>query len=277
LAIYAWPANVAKHDADWITSLVDWPELESRGESVQASVLTASQDLSDAVRGKLEEDLSIPLPSELKPGQVQIPVDADAAARLDAYVQHAQKSRLKRFAEIEQANREKRASFLSEFRANLASVERVQEHADRSAVEFAIIAVKSCYILNGGALVVIPAILQFAEKGTVSKVSLLAATVLFVVGIFLAALANYLAYRSMFRAGEGYGEEISARATDVRIAYYPPEDPSEDQANIKSYRTKSERYFKESKRLADWGVGTFSLSVLTFLIGVGIIIYGIGA
>ena len=272
MAIYSWPANIAKSNAGWVTAVVDWPGIMVVGADPQTSILSAAAALSNAVRERIRNRASIPLPSELKPDQLQIPIDGDATALLENYLEETHEKRLRRLSEIEQANREKRASFLSEWRVNMDTVERLRDRADQSASEFALAAVKTSYLLNGGALVAIPAILQIGHAGTISKPSLMAATISFVVGIIFSVVTNFLAYRSLFKAGEAHGYELNARATEVKLAYYPPENPSKDQAEIKDLRGKHETVLAQGRRLAEVGVGGFGLSVLAFLVGVGIII-----
>lgn len=276
MSTYSWPANLAKNEAGWITSLVDWPEIAAIDNSAQASVLTASQNLSAAIQDRLSKGLKIPLQSELKPGQVEIVVNTDTSAQLDSYLENMQEKQLKRQSEIEQINREKRAAYLTEYRINLDSVERLRDHADQGAIEFASIGVKSIYVLNGGALVAIPAILKFTQGGTISKGYVVAAVIFFVAGILLAAAANYLAYRSMFQAGAGHAKEMNARAVEVSNNHYPPEDPSISQAKIKESRSEHDDLLLRANRLADKGVVVFGTSFLAFLAGSGIIIYGLG-
>jgi len=100
------------------------------------------------------------------------------------------------------------------------------------------------------------------------------AVVLFAIGIFFSALANYLAYRSMYRAGEGHAKEVLARVKEVSNSFYPPEDPSTEQAAVATARIESNELHGKASRLADIGVVAFILAILVFLIGVSIIIYG---
>lgn len=274
---YAWPANIAKDGAKWITSVVDWPNIASVGNSAQDSLLAAMQHLSDAIRDRISNDLKIPLPSELKPGQVQIPIDNDATARLEAYLERIQEKRLRRLSEIEQANRAKRESFLTEFRTNMEPAERLRDQCNLGAVDFASIAIKATFVMNGGALVALPAILQFADKGRISTQSLLVSVILFVVGIVLATITNFLAYKSMLVASDGHENEVSARAVEVIEWYYPSEDPTPNQAKIKTYRADAQDKFKWAQRLANLGVLGFGLSAVAFIIGVAIIIHGLNA
>ena len=96
-----------------------------------------------------------------------------------------------------------RAAYLTDYRASIDPIERICENADKGANEFASIGVRFCYILNAGRLVVIPAIMELLPETPVERTSMLGPAVLFACGILLAAIANYLAYRSQFNFREG--------------------------------------------------------------------------
>jgi hypothetical protein len=158
----------------------------------------------------------------------------------------------------------------------LDSVERLRDQTNRGATEFASIAIRSAYLLNGSALVAKPAILKLVGNSTLTGGILLTSVISFFAGIFLSSVTNYLAYRSMFTAGNGHDLEISARVIEVKNAHYPSDDISIDQAKIVSIRSDAQDKATNANRLADIAVISFGLSVLVFLFGLGIIIFGIG-
>ena len=47
---YSWPANLVKKGENWITSLVDWPDVVSIDATAEESVVQAISEL----RGQLE-------------------------------------------------------------------------------------------------------------------------------------------------------------------------------------------------------------------------------
>jgi hypothetical protein len=112
MAMYAWPANLAKNEANYVSSLVDWPTIIGVGPTINDSLIDASTKLGLEITKRIKDRLSLPVPSELKPGQLYVPVDADTAARLDAHLEEINDKRFKKSLEIEQANREKRATEL---------------------------------------------------------------------------------------------------------------------------------------------------------------------
>lgn len=272
---YAWPANIAKHNTGWITSLVDWPDLVVVKPTPQESILSTTKALNDEIIRRLKDDEWIPAPSDTKPEQIKIPANSNVNAMLDAYVQHEQHQQFQNLSEIERANREKRAAYLAEFRTSLEPVERRGERADQAAIEFAAIGIKSNYLLNGGALVALPAIMQFAEKGAVNWNLLFWSVWLFVLGMATAAATNFFAYRSVMLAGEAHGHEQTARANSVKLDYYPPEDPSKMQGEVASARSKHEDLLASARKTANFGVVVHGLSIAFFMAGVSLIILGV--
>lgn len=275
MGTYAWPANLTKNEKGWITTFVDWPDIAAIKASAQDSMLEASEQLNNEIEHRLEQKAHIPAPSEVKPGQIQIPASSRVNHLLDALIQKENEKQLQNLAQIEHANREKRSSYLTEYRMNLDSVERLRDQADEAAIKFATIGINFNYFLNGGALVALPAILQFAEKGSVNLESLNFAMWLFVAGIVLAGLTNFLAYRSVIKAAEAHSEEINARAMDVSLAYYPPEDPSERQTEAASKHTTSKLLLGVARTTANWGILTFAVSNIFFLVGLSLIIWSV--
>lgn len=272
MAMYAWPANVANHQSRFVASLVDWPGIIGSGPTVNDAVIDTMGKVSDSVRQRISDRVKIPAPSELKPGQIQVPLDDDANARLEAYLDEIKDKSLKKSLEIDQANRDKRAAYLTEHRINLEPVERQAQQADHGSIEFASIALKAGYVLNGGGLVAIPAILKLAEGQTALDTLLLSSVVLFVIGIVLTCAANYFAYRSMFVAAEGHVKEIEARVIIVADIYYPPKDPSSRQQSVLESRAGSQSKLNSARISADIGLRCWAASVFLFIAGVGVMI-----
>ncbi len=218
-------------------------------------------------------DVDIPAPSEFGPRELPIPISDEATARLDQWLKAKDEQRFKEQSQLEQMRRERRASFLTEFRANLEPIERRREQADNGATDFALLGVKSCYFLNAGGLVVLPAILQALSGDSAIAISLLWPSIIFSVGILFAVLTNYLGYRSLWLAGEMWGCESSARAREVSSLHYPPEDQEEHDKKISQDRVDYEKKNRSANRCANSGVITFGLSMLCFVAGVGVTIY----
>ncbi len=124
-----------------------------------------------------------------------------------------------------------------------------QEAAERSRTftfEFARMALRSMFLLNGGALIALPA---FAEMlGGIKPETADAFTWSigsFVIGLVLIAFATLFAYIAMNTDVGGIRQEILWRAIDINADYKPPDDPQ---------KSKDERdnAIKLSKKCGTW-------------------------
>ena len=272
---YSWPASVTMTRDAVVLTFPDWPDLSESGASVQEAMLRATETLSKAALTRIHARATIPKPSDLGPRQIPIAIDAETSAQLDGYLEERQVQLFRETKEWQQAFHNRRAAFLTEFRASIDPIERIIERVDAGATEFAAMGVRFCYILNAGGLVAVPAIMEIMPDAPVDRTALLWPTGAFVVGVLLAAVTNYFAYRSMFMAGEGWSHERNARAKETSGIYYPPENQATHEGEIAEDRGNLERKLKSATDWANIAIGTFSCAILVFLFGVGSAIHGL--
>lgn len=271
---YAWPASLTSTNAGVLLTLPDWPDLSVSGASVPEVTLVATDSLSDWVSRRIDEKAKIPEPSDIGLGQILIPINAEAAARLDAYLEERQARMFREANEMQQVYDNRRMAYLTDFRASNEPVARMIEYCNDAATEFAAIGIRFCYILNAGGLIAVPAIMEILapEKGVGSGVRgsmLLWPAVLFASGVLLGAATNYCAYRSMLVAAEAWTHESGARVKETSRAYYPPENPTTHEGEIAKERASYENKMTSAKNWANTGIGTFVIAILAFLTGVG--------
>ena len=129
------------------------------------------------------------------------------------------------------------------------SIKPRHEAAERSRTftfEFARMALRSMFLLNGGALIALPA---FAEMLGGIKPETADAFILsigsFIVGLVLIAAATFFAYIAMNADVGDIQQEILWRTIDINADYKPPDDPQ---------KSKDERdnAIKLSKKCGTW-------------------------
>lgn len=270
MTVEAWSANVVKIGEKWFASLIDFPGLGVVGDTRDEALLSASRVLSDAVRETIAAGQAFPRKSEPQPGQELVPLDEDALSRLS----ELRAALIHRQREHEQLQREKEQVYLMEHRLNLEPIERLQSQTNQAATHFASMAINFGYLINGGALVAIPAIIQFSEKGTLNKSSIVASASFFALGIILSAVTNLFAYRSMYSASEGHQKEMEARTLDVWDKHHIPSDWAARRQRAGEIRANSDNEFASARTSANIGVGIFMASIATFILGIGSIILG---
>jgi hypothetical protein len=114
-------------------------------------------------------------------------------------------------------------------------MEREITQADNNSAAYGQLALKSAFMLNGGALIAFPAYVQFWN--TLPKEFVGLSVVLFVAGLVLAALAAFLAYANWGFGSDKYGliraqgEAGAAQAARASFSLVP--DPKETEENSK--------------------------------------------
>ena len=272
MSVYAWPADYRKTDRGIVLVFPEWPDLAPVGDTVQDAMVGAAAALSGAVALRIENNETIPAPGDLGPHQVPIGISDATSARLDRYLEERKIDSFRQQVEIEHINRERRAAFLTEYKTSIEPVERIADRSDAAAIEFAVTGVKFCYILNAGGLVAIPAIMGVISKTAPAGSLLFWPSIVFVFGVLLSALTNYLAYQSLVDAAEGSSCEITARALVVNGIFYPPDDDGAHKGEIAQKRIEHDQKLGKARRFANVGIFTFAGAVVSFLLGVGLVI-----
>ena len=97
--------------------------------------------------------------------------------------------------------------------------------------------------------------------------------VLFAIGILLAAATNYLVYHLCIKAIESCNYELEATAKETLGFHYLPDDQAAHQIAIEKDRSKFTKLLGSVKFFEILSVILFSLSIISFLSGVGSAIY----
>ena len=280
MTTYAWPASVAANNVGVVLTFPDWSDLSVDGANLPEVILRATNSLSAAVSRRIVDKSTIPNPSDLGPNQIWIAITADAAARLEGYIEERQAKMFQQNNDLRQAHDNRRMAYLNDFRARNEPSVRMIEYCNEAATEFVAIGIRFCYILNAGGLIAVPAIMEIFAPGegvgmTVPGSALLWPAILFASGILLGVATNYCAYQSMFIAAEAWTHESAASAKETSTAYYPPENPTNQQNEIVQERLNHQTKLQLAMRWANIGRLTFGGAVLAFLFGVGFAIYAI--
>ena len=173
-----------------------------------------------------------------------------------------------------QRRRERRQDFLREWQIGVLPLDEDARARDRGAVDFGQAGLKAAFLLNGGALVVFPALAAVFEK--MDKNYLIVAALIFVVGLLSTWLATACAYFTMVYQGSSTRNLREANAQRLQSTYYPPKQGSKP-ASEKS----PEDLEKDSRRGAivsevfRWSV--IVLSILSFVAFVTGVFFGWGA
>ena len=272
---FGWPAKLKRTKDGVELSLPDWPDITESGATVQEAVLRARDALNHAVMLRIRTGTRVPSPSDLRPGQILVPVAEEVALSLEAHAEERDEQLFRDVAELQRVERDRRAAFWAERQAYLDLPLRFGERADAGAREFASIGIRFCYLLNAGGLIAVPAIMEIVPDAALAATTLLVPTITFVAGVLLAAVTNYLAYHSMVMDGQGHAHHANAAGMEVLGMHFPPEDHSEHDAAVAQARLEHERSGKKAVFWANLASGTFCVSIGAFIVGVLSAIWGL--
>ena len=115
---FGWPATLKRTKGGVELSFPDWPDIVETGTTVQEAVIRARDALNRAVMLRIGEGTRIPLPSELQPGQLHVPIAEEVAVHLEAYLEERDKEYFREAAELQRVQHDLRAAFFTERRAH---------------------------------------------------------------------------------------------------------------------------------------------------------------
>ncbi|MCH9053838.1 MAG: hypothetical protein IIA72_22755 [Proteobacteria bacterium] len=150
-----------------------------------------------------------------------------------------------------------------------SSIKPRQEAAERSRTftfEFARMALRNMFLLNGGALIALPAFAEMLDGIKPETADAFMWSIgSFVIGLVLIAAATLFAYIAMDADAEGSRHEILWRSIDINADYKPPDDPqkSKDEREnaIKSEKKYGTRARKFRAAVIILGLGSLGVFI----------------
>lgn len=168
-----------------------------------------------------------------------------------------------------------RELFLRDWEASVPPIERKGQEADRGAVDYSLLGIKSAFILNGGALVVLPALTPvFGINTTCNKGLLIWAAAIFMVGILFAAATTALSYFTMCYQGAMHFWSREKMAFIVIGLYYGHlEDGGERERKRDAAAVKEAENQAMALRLRKMALYSAGGTTVSFLCGAGMLLY----
>lgn len=265
---FSWPGDVITTKDGILITLRDWPGVYGVGKSVFEAMGSTATSLNTAVEQRVNAGREIPTPSDVSPNQIPIPLLPQGQAVLVGYMEEHDRQRLQDQMTMENLARERRSAFLVEFRTSLEPVERVAGREAEGALQHALLGIRTVYLLNGGGLVAIPAILKIISNDPLPGTFLAWAAGVFILGVLFNALANLNGYVAFLSAFEAANLDQHARAKSVEGHYYPPKDMTKHQADVLQHEIDAEKKRKCAYQRSQRGLIAWVLSLISFFVGV---------
>jgi len=76
---------ITREGDDYVVSVRDLPEVVTSGSSIEEAIALAADAIEVAVVGRMDDDMEIPVPSALQPGERAIALPATLAAKAAVY------------------------------------------------------------------------------------------------------------------------------------------------------------------------------------------------
>lgn len=162
-----------------------------------------------------------------------------------------------------------RNAFLDQWRTELAPVDAQIALAAESATSLALTGLRSGYLLNGGALIALPAFVEIFKKLNAGDAGFfIFAAIPFVLGLITCTAANFLGYKSVDTAGTAHHEVRNWTALRIIEQYYPNKDRVSTAKTIKNSHDKSDTLFLEARKDESGARKLFISSLVFFIVGV---------
>lgn len=161
---------------------------------------------------------------------------------------------------------EGRLTFLEEWKTNLTPIQNAMTLADRAAIDFGSAGIKAGFLLNGGALIAVPAFVEILKPGPPAFGSLIYAIGLFVGGLLLCVAVNLAAYLSMRVASVGLVARIDARSAMLHRLYTG--DPTGEHKTRETEKdAEADSRAKRADRITNVGLILYLLTIAAFIGG----------
>lgn len=122
---------------------------------------------------------------------------------------------------MDNPEQQRHEAYLREWEVDLSPIEARFLQADKAAVDFSILGIKSAYILNGGALLGLPAFTSFLQIAPhESGKSLIIVACCFGFGLISAIITNILSYFTVCYFGVAQNYTHTVRANTLKLKYF---------------------------------------------------------
>lgn len=138
--------------------------------------------------------------------------------------------------------RERRSLFLEEWRLNVDDQRKQFVQWTEISAQFGLTSLRSIIVLNGGALVALPPLMQWLDEA--QRQSIFSISLFFVVGVLLSVVSTFIGYLNFNCLAQLSDARASIRAMDVNNQYSPNRKPL-DELDIYVAEKKRERKYEK--------------------------------
>ncbi|HEU6437932.1 MAG TPA: hypothetical protein VE028_10805 [Nitratidesulfovibrio sp.] len=155
--------------------------------------------------------------------------------------------------------------YIQTWTATIPYADEKLNNISRSRIDAAFLAIKSMYILNGGALFILPQISQLPQMETPTGI-IVGSAIFFIIGLILTITSNYQLYFALndYEVWKQHDRELTACQINISHGKFKIDDVSKKLSNHESEKLKF--YIQEAKRRS-LAIITYVASALSFTLG----------
>jgi hypothetical protein len=185
-------------------------------------------------------------PQPLGPGQTHQQVDVDALREL----------------------REQHLAYLEQWRTELSPILENKRESHKGSIALGEAVLKSCFLLNGGALIAIPVFAGLVDvHGSAATGRLLSPVCWFITGLVACCLAGIVGHLALRRDVKGYFHDFERLAIGVKLAHGKEPNPAAAAQRQTAEQELAKETFKSAERLAITAACLAGFSLLAFVVG----------
>lgn len=165
---------------------------------------------------------------------------------------------------------EEQQNFHERWKLDVVSKEKLNATAAKEALAFAQSALRSCFLLNGGALIAFPAIAKFLQiDPELDNKIIVLPIILFIAGLTASSISNFFTYLALAKNAERNWSDREINALRLNAEHNPKTKPDNYDEVIENLQTTRENENNSSGRFALVALILFVISILSFIGGAG--------
>ena len=158
-------------------------------------------------------------------------------------------------------------AFLEHWRTDLQPIENDIRASDRASVDFAISGLRTVFLLNGGAIVAVPAFAEVLGVQDDQRYWITYAVATYAFGLFLSALSQIAAYLTTESRSREFSERLSWRSITVKLKHNIIQENDPECAAAELFKEKEKRWEGIAKFFNISALALCIISLLMFIVG----------
>lgn len=163
-----------------------------------------------------------------------------------------------------------REEYRKEFEQRVFPLDQYIISSERGAIDYGMMGIKSLYILNGGAVIVLPAYITLLDI-SINSSSVILMSFLFFCGLVVTFVANLFAYFNLCHKNILYQNYRDFETLSINLHFYKDSYTEEEQsklaADLKIAESKEDKYINQANWTRNFAILFVFLGICAFSAG----------